>query len=274
VIEPLNKITTKVEPVAILEVKKLSKDFGGLRAINQIDVDVQEGEILGVIGPNGSGKTTLYNLITGFLKPTEGQIRFKGKPITSMRSHEIAARGIGRTFQLSSIFSNLSVRENVIIGSHLRARDGIWGSFFRTKSYKEGGAELEQRVTKTLTFMGMEKQADQVAGSLPYGDQRKLELATTLALDPEILLLDEPATGMNPQETETMINLVKLIQEQGKTIVIVEHNMKVVMELCRRIVVLDYGVKIAEGMPEEVTTNEKVISVYLGRKRKWINAKS
>jgi branched-chain amino acid transport system ATP-binding protein len=274
VIDPLNKTNTKVEPVAILEVKKLSKDFGGLRAINQIDVDVQEGEILGVIGPNGSGKTTLFNLITGFLKPTEGQIRYKGEPITSMPSYEIAARGIGRTFQLRSIFSNLSVRENMIIGSHLRAKDGIWSSFFRTKSYKEGGAELEQRVTKTLTFMGMEKQADQVAGSLPYGDQRKLELATTLALDPEILLLDEPATGMNPQETETIMNLVQLIQQQGKTIVVVEHNMKVVMGLCRRIVVLDYGVKITEGTPEEVTTNEKVISVYLGRKRKWINAKS
>ncbi|MBA7709819.1 Lipopolysaccharide export system ATP-binding protein LptB [subsurface metagenome] len=186
--------------MAILEVKNLSKNFGGLKAVSDVNLDIHDGEILGLIGPNGSGKTTIYNLITGFLKPTAGQVLYKGESITGLKPHKIAAKGMARTFQLPSFFPNLTVKENVIVGRHLEAKDDIQWSILNTRNYRGEKARLEQEAMGILTFMGLEQEADVFAKNLPYGHMRNLEIAIALALSPKLLLLDEPATGMNPEE--------------------------------------------------------------------------
>lgn len=254
--------------MVVLEVKGITKDFGGLRALNEVNLNVHRGEILGLIGPNGSGKTTLFNVITGVLKPTSGYISYKGESITGLRPGQIVAKGIGRTFQLSSLFTDISVKENIKAGRHFRTSTSIWQSLANSSSFREEQKKLEEDSVKILSFVGMEKEADVLSKNLPYGAQRKLELATALALEAELLLLDEPATGMNPEEVTENMNLIKLIREQGTTVVVVEHHMEVVMSISDRVAVLNEGSKIAEGTPKEVAENEEVLSVYLGRRHK------
>lgn len=253
--------------MTILEIKKLKKDFKGLRALNNVDLDVHLGEIFGIIGPNGSGKTTLFNIVTGFLNPTEGQVIYKGKSIVGLKPHQIAEAGIGRVFQLSSLFPNLSVNQNLIGSRHLRTNNNFLGSFFNTASYQHEELKLEKKVAELLAFVGLEERQDVVAKNLPYGEQRKLELAMALAAEPELLLLDEPATGMNPEETEKIMHLIQSIQQAGVTILVVEHNMKLIMGICTRISVINFGAKIVEGTPEEIALNEDVVSIYLGKRK-------
>ncbi len=248
-----------------LDVNGIIKNFKGLRALNGVGFSIQQGEILGLIGPNGSGKTTLFNIITGFLNPTAGQVLFKGKRITGLKPNQIAGFGIGRVFQHSSLFPNLSVKENLIIARHLRTSNNILGSFVNTRGYLKEELNLEQRATELLAFVGLQSRRDMLARNLPYGEQRELELAMALAAEPELLLLDEPATGMNPGETTRLIDLVRRLREIGVTILVVEHNMKLVMGICSRIIVINFGTKIAEGTPEEITSNGEVISAYLGK---------
>jgi len=249
----------------LLETKKLTKYFRGLRALDQVDLEVRQGEIFGLIGPNGSGKSTLVNVVTGFLKPTAGHIRYKGKEITGRKQHEIAKRGIRRTFQHTSLFPDLTLGENVICGKYLNTSDDFLGAFFRTKGYHEREAKLRQEVMQIPAFAQFRERTDMVARNLPAAQQRVLEIAISLAGEPELLLLDEPVAGMNRQEVQEVVKLLRSIWQLGTTLVIIEHNMRVVMELCSHVVVLNQGVKIADGTPEEVVLNDQVVSVYLGR---------
>jgi len=249
----------------ILEANRLSKNFGGLRALDSLDIEIEHGEIFGLIGPNGSGKTTLLNVTTGFLKPEVGDIKYKGKPIKGLQPYEIAARGIIRTFQVATTLSDLTAKENIIAGSYLKTNDTLWGSFFNTRGYKEQKAKMSQKANQVLTFLGMEERRNVLAGNLAPAEQRKLEIGIALAAEPELLLLDEPAAGLNAEECDELLKIVRSIQHEGATIIIVEHNMKVVMNLCTRIMVIDYGRKVAEGSPPEIAHNDEVISIYLGR---------
>lgn len=253
--------------MTILRIEGLTKDFGRLRALNEVALNVQQGEILGLIGPNGSGKTTMLNVITGFLKTTAGSATYKKELLTGLKPHQIAKRGVTRTFQLTSLFPNLTVTENIIHGRHLYSKSSLFGSFFWSKSYRKEEAKLRQEVMDVLTFVNMQEKGDMIARNLPAAEQRILEIAIALASKPELLLLDEPASGMNVPEAVSAMELIRSIQQKGTTVVVVEHNMKVIMQLCSRIAVLNQGVKIAEGTPEEISKDEQVISVYLGKRR-------
>jgi len=253
--------------MTILRIEGLTKDFGGLRALNTVALNVQQGEILGLIGPNGSGKTTMLNVITGFLKTTAGSAIYKEELLTGLKPHQIAKRGVTRTFQLTSLFPDLTVVENIIRGRHLYSKSSFFGSFFGSKSYRKEEAKQKQELMDILRFVNMQEKADKVARNLPAAEQRILEIAIALATKPELLLLDEPASGMNLPEAASAMELIRSIQQTGTTVVIVEHNMKVIMQLCSRIAVLNQGIKIAEGTPQEISKNEEVISVYLGKRR-------
>jgi len=249
----------------ILEVKQLSKYFGGLAAVSKLDLSVVDSEILGLIGPNGAGKTTLFNVIGGFFPPTSGRVTLDSRDITGLKAHQIANLGISRTFQASTLFMNISVLDNVLTGYHMGYKTSIWKRLLRMRSALNEEKMLRQRAMEILGFMGMESLKDELAANLPHGHQRILGVCMALATNPELLLLDEPVTGMNPQETQTMIDLIRQIRDRGVTIVVVEHNMRVVMNLCDRIVVLSYGRKIAEGLPEEIRDNKEVVEAYLGK---------
>lgn len=249
----------------ILEVKQLSKYFGGLAAISELDLGVVDAEILGLIGPNGAGKTTLFNVISGFFPPTSGKVIFDGRDITALKAPEIAHLGISRTFQASTLFMKISVLDNVFTGYHMSYKTSIWKRLLRTPSALNEEKMLRQRAMETLKFMGLASLKDELAANLPHGYQRILGVCMALATNPKLLLLDEPVTGMNPKETKTMIDLIRQIRDRGITIVVVEHDMKVVMSLCDRIVVLNYGKKIDEGSPVEVRGNKEVIEAYLGK---------
>ena len=251
--------------MVILEIRELIKDFSGLRAINNISLEIQENEIFGLIGPNGSGKTTLFNIITGFLKPTKGSIFYKGKLISRKEPFEIAKLGVMRTFQLVNLFPNLTVEENVLAGCHLKASDGFLSSIFYNKGFRNNKKELKDKIAMILEFLKLSHLKKNIAKNLSLGDERKLEIAIALAGEPTFLLLDEQWAGMNQKEGAELINCINDIRDKGMTLMIVEHNMRIVMELCDRISVLHYGEKIAEGTPEEICSNKKVISVYLGR---------
>lgn len=251
--------------MAILECCRIVKDFGGLKALDNLDLKVEEGDVLGLIGPNGSGKTTLLNVITGLLKPTAGDIMYKGRLITDLEPHQIAATGIVRTFQTTSIFSGLTAKQNVIVASHLRTNNNISGAIFNTRGYREEEVKLSQKANEILIFLGMEERKDAIASSLSPAEQRGLEVGIALAGEPELILLDEPAAGLNPEECVRLIKMIQSIQQRGIMLVVVEHNMKVIMNLCNRVVVIDYGHKVAEGNPEEIARNDEVISIYLGR---------
>lgn len=248
----------------ILEGHDLTMVFGGLAALTSVDIKIEEGEILSIIGPNGAGKTTLFNLLTGVYSPTSGKIYFKKKEIRNLKPYQITKLGIARTFQNIRLFGEMSVLDNVIIGQHCRTRTGIFGAILRTPSVKKEEALVNEKAMNILKFVGLEKVYDEKAKNLPYGKQRRLEMARALATDPELILLDEPAAGMNPFETNELIELIGKINEMGKTILLIEHDMKLVMGISKRIMVLDYGKKIADGPPEEIKNDERVIKAYLG----------
>jgi len=249
----------------MLNIEGISKNFRGLQALKKVNIDVLPNQVLGLIGPNGSGKTTLLNVVTGFLRPTEGIVRFKGESITGLKAHEVARKGIARTFQLTSVFPNLTVAENIVRARHLRSTSSTLRSLLQTKGYRDEQAMIELKCSELMDLLEMEKKKEVLARHLAFGEQRKLEIAIALATEPELLLMDEPAAGMNPDEQKRLIRLVKLIvQQMGITVMIVEHNMRVIMGLCDSIAVLDYGVKMAEGTPLEIAHDERVISAYLG----------
>jgi len=250
----------------ILELRGLRKQFGGLVAVNDIDLDLEEGEIRGLIGPNGSGKTTLFNLISGFLRPTKGKVVWRGKDITGKPAHSIVKEGIVRTFQLTTLLKDMTALQNVVIGSHLHIEMGLFEQVFGTARRREKEKALVERSMDLLTTMGIEDVKDEPAGALPHGYQRVLNIVIALASEPKLLLLDEPTTGMNPVETQELMDKIKMLRDKrGITPIVVEHDMKAVMGTCEKITVLDFGKKIAEGSPEEVSKNEEVIEAYLGR---------
>lgn len=253
--------------MSILKVEGLTKDFGGLRALDNVTFNVEQGEILGLIGPNGSGKSTVLNVVTGFLPASAGQVTFRDKRITGLKPHQIAQSGSVRTFQLTSLFPNLTVLENIFRGRHIGSKSSFLGSFFQTSSYRREESRLQQEAMEVLQFVNLEQKSDMLAANLPAAEQRILEIAIGLSAKPELLLLDEPAAGMNLSEAFRAMELVRAIKQRGITVVIIEHNMKVIMQLCSRIVVLNQGTKIAEGTPQDISTNQEVIEIYLGKKR-------
>jgi branched-chain amino acid transport system ATP-binding protein len=250
----------------LLEIEELAKSFRGLVAVHGYSVRLRPGEILGIIGPNGAGKTTVFNLLTGFLRPTHGRILLDGSDITGRSPHQIAALGVGRTFQNIRLFPTMTVLDNVKCAQQLRDRDSLLTTLLSWPSFKTRERGLSDRSLEQLALFNLEVHANALATALSYGDQRRLEIARALALRPKLLLLDEPTAGMNPRESMDVLRLILRIREQHHlTIILVEHNMPVVMQLCERIQVLNYGEIIAEGAPEQIRANPQVIEAYLGR---------
>ena len=250
--------------MSILSIEDLTKTFGGIIALSDVSFEVEAGKIFGIIGPNGSGKTTFFNLATGFLKSDKGRILYQGKDITGMPAHRIASMGIVRTYQNTSLFHGLSVAENVRIATHTKTRAGIMDAIFGTGSIKQDREYVKEKVRDILSFAGLEGKGEERADSLSYGDQRKLEIAVALAAEPKLLFLDEPAAGMNRAESEALADLVRELRSREITVLIVEHNMNLMMNLCDWILVLDYGVKLVEDIPENIVKNQDVIKVYFG----------
>jgi branched-chain amino acid transport system ATP-binding protein len=251
-----------------LRIHKISHDFGGLRAVQNYDLEIGFGQVRGLIGPNGAGKTTIFNLITGIYKPTEGEILLDGGKINGLPPHRIASMGISRTFQNLLLWRHMTVLEHVKMAHYSKIRYGLFGAFFGTTKRHREEAEVEEKAYKLLEMMGIRHLSDQVVLNLPYGAQRRVEMARALATEPRILLLDEPTAGMNPEELVQIMEIIRRAHEElGLAILLIEHRMKVVMELCERIQTLDFGEVIAEGTPEEIQNNPRVIDAYLGKER-------
>lgn len=248
----------------LFEVRRITKNFGGLQAVSDVSFSVLTGEIMGLIGPNGAGKSTVFNLISGFHPLSSGNVIFKGEDITGCKAHTIAKIGIGRAFQEVTLFMKLSVLENVLSGFHLYYQQSAWKSVLHTPAAKNEEKRARQEALEIIEFMGLSAVKDQPAQNLPHGHQKILGVCIALATHPTLLLLDEPLTGMHPEETEEMMRVIRHIRERGMTIVLVEHNIDAVMRLCDRIVVLNHGKKIAEGLPREIRNHKEVIEAYLG----------
>lgn len=248
----------------VLEINKISKNFGGIQALTDVSFSVEEGEILGLIGPNGAGKTTMFNMITAMYPPSSGDISFIGKSLSNLKPHQITEQGICRTFQNIRLFSDLTVRENVMVGNHCRLKTNVLQSVFRTKAQKAEEARVLATSDEILEVVGLANDKETIAKNLSYGAQRRLEIARALASRPKLILLDEPAAGMNEKETNDLFDLIKKIQKLNITVLLIEHDMPLVMRVCSRIIVLNFGKKIAEGTPSSIQNNKEVIEAYLG----------
>ncbi len=248
----------------VLELKNITKNFGGISALTDVSFKINKGEIFGLIGPNGAGKTTMFNVITNMFLPTSGEIDFLGEKISGIKPHKITDKGICRTFQNIRLFSQMTVLENVLVGGHCRSNAGVLSSVFRTKSQRNEEESTRKVATELLQLVGLSSYEDVIAENLAYGQQRRLEIARALASNPSLLLLDEPAAGMNETETENLFDLIKKVQQRGVTVLVIEHDMPFVMKLCDRIAVLNFGKKLAEGTPQEIQNNQDVIEAYLG----------
>jgi len=248
----------------LLEVKGLTKHFGGLLAVNGLDLSVEKGEIVGLIGPNGAGKTTVFNVIMGTYSPNKGRVVFKGKDITGQKSHSIVSYGLVRSFQRTILFNEMTVLQNILLGFHLISEIRFWDCLFNIRSARNRQKQLFEKAVEIADFMGLGHSKDQLAKNLPHGYQRMLGVAVALATNPEFILMDEPVTGMNTEETDRMMNKIKEICNKGVTTLVVEHDMRLVMNVCDRLCVLNFGSKIAEGPPSEICKNKEVIAAYLG----------
>ncbi len=263
VVAPQRDIVT-AEGDALLQVRDLTVEFGGLAALSDVSFDIRRGEILGLIGPNGAGKTTCFNAITGVYTPTRGTVSFDGEPLRKLKRHKITRKGIARTFQNVRLWGEMTALENVCVGTDARHKTSVWGATFRTPRHYREERDAVDRGMALLEFVGIAARATEKAANLPYGDQRRLEIARALATEPKLLCLDEPAAGFNPSEKSALMGLIKKIRDDGYTVLLIEHDMRLVMGVTDRIVVLEFGRKIAEGTPREVRDNPAVIAAYLG----------